>query len=72
MTSEQGKRGFTIASVLSLVLGVIVALWVYGSLLDVRSLNVIGLVYILVLGLYALYIAVSAGAANRKNENNAS
>lgn len=65
MTSEQGKRGFLICTLVSLVVGVIIALMTYDSLLDVRSLNIIGLVYILVVGLYTLFIAVRAGAQKK-------
>ncbi len=62
MTSAQGKRGFLIATIVGLVLGAITAVCTYESLLDARSLNVIGLVYIGVLGFYALFIALRAAA----------
>lgn len=62
MTSEQGKKGFVIVTLLSLVIGLLLAFCQYGVSLDARSINVIGLVFITLLGLYAAFIAIRTGA----------
>ena len=66
MTNEQGKRGFKLVTIFSLIVGAVVGFLTYGSLIDVRALNIVGLIYILVLGCYALFIAVRA--ATQKDE----
>jgi len=62
MTSEQAKKSLTLIAVVSAILGSIWAYALYGCLLDPRSWNVVGLVFILLVGIYAAVVAV----ANRK------
>lgn len=62
MTSDQGKKGFVVCTILSLVIGLALSFYQYGVSLDARSINMIGLSFITTLGLYTLFIAIRAGS----------
>ena len=63
MTDAKAKRAFLLCILLSLVLGGIWGWCLYG--LDFRTVNIIGLVLILVLSGYAGLVALSAWVASR-------
>lgn len=64
MNDARAKRGIWIATLLSLLIGGALAICTYGSVLDFRSLNLIGLIYITIIGLYALMVAIQGRASS--------
>ena len=63
MTDESAKKAFWALSIVSVVIGAILSLMTYGDLLDVRSMNLTGLVWILVIGVYLIFVTISARKA---------
>ena len=63
MNNERAKRGIWIVSLLSLVIGGILGIYTYDTLLSIRTVNLIGLIYITMIGIYVIMVALGA----RKN-----
>ena len=60
MNNERAKRGIWIVSLLSLVIGGILGIYTYDTLLSFRTLNLVGLVYIVMIGIYVIMVALGA------------
>jgi len=67
LTDEQARKAFTRSLLVSLALGVVLAVLQYGSLLDFRSWNVIGLVVILGVSLWAGVLALKARCCRKRD-----
>lgn len=67
MTDASGKRALWILSLLSLVIGVLWALYQYDTMWDFRSWNLVGFVFIMVVGVGALAIGLRTAARSRSD-----
>ncbi len=60
MTDGRAKRGIWIVALLSLVVGGLLGIYTYDTLLSFRTVNLIGLIYITFIGIYAVMVALGA------------
>ncbi len=69
MTNDLAKRMLWICAVLSVVIGGVLGLLLYGDLEEVRAWNVAGLVFIVLVGLCALAVGVMQATAGLRSKS---